>query len=91
MNLDSRANTLEKDIPRYITSESGQSAWGQPAASSYVFAILDEVLYGQPIAGIYFPVRPSAIEYNDSNLTAEFEAWDTASDEALQYFEEELD
>jgi len=89
--IDSREASVRHDIPVYVTSESKESEWGQPAASLYVFTIVGDRLFGQPIAAVYLPSPPLDILPIDSRLAAEFEAWDTASDEALANFEATLD
>lgn len=91
MVIDSREALVGHDVPVYVTSESKESEWGQPAASLYVFTIVGDRLFGQPIAGVYLPSPPLDILPIDSRLAAEFAAWEAASDEALVNFEATLD
>ncbi len=89
--INSREMLVGHDVPVYVTSESKESEWGQPAASRYVFTVVGDRVFGQPIAGIYLPSPSPDILAIDSRLAAEFEAWDAASDEALANFETTLD
>jgi len=89
--IDSREASVELDVPVYVTSESKESEWGQPAASLYLFTIVGDRLFGQPIAGVYLPFPPLDIFPIDSRLAEEFEAWEAARDEALTNFEATLD
>lgn len=84
----SRQTTIYSETPAYLSSESGQSDWAQPAASHYVFSIVDNRLVGIPFSASelsapqQFPATP---------LEAELQAWDAASDEAWLNFESKLD
>lgn len=88
--IDSREALVRHDVPVYVTSESKESDWGQPAASVYIFSVVGDRLFGQPIAGVYLPSPPLGMSSVDSHLAAEFEAWEAASDEALANFETTL-
>ena len=88
---DSRTQTVKRDVPVYATSEPRDTEWGQPSASHYVFVVVGNRLRGQPIADIYLPLALSDILPVGSDLAAELDAWDAASDEALADFEASLD
>lgn len=89
--LDSRTETTAREAPAYVGSESGHAAWGQPPISHYHFTMVGGTLRGQLISGTYCSFSedrlPTVI---DSQLAAEFAAWERVSDEALVAFEESL-
>jgi len=90
---DSRATILESGSTPYVSSESDATRlWGQPPATHYVFTVRDSVIVGVPRSGIYAEaVDTSFRRWPDSSLLAELSAWDLASDQDLQSFEESLD
>jgi len=90
IDVSSRQPTVRQDIPVFATSESRESHWGQPPVSQYVFELVGNRLFGQPIAGIYLRSPMETLEHH-SCLREEFGAWDALSDEALALFEAALE
>lgn len=92
MTNDSRTTSVRnRERAIYVTSESPDSEWGQPAASHFHFIREGSTLRGQPIAGTYLAVTPSESFPITPELAAEFEGWEALSDEALANFEAELE
>lgn len=88
MALDSRTTSIRvRRRLMYVASEPPGSEWGQPAASYFHFIRDGSILRGQPIAAVYLPWTPLESPPMSPKLAAEFEAWDTLSDEALANFE----
>jgi len=88
---DSRQATIMPVTPIYVTSEPQGTEWGQPSVSHYILRVEGSRLLGEPIAGVYLTSQPVETWSVNARLTAEFEAWDAASDEALSNFEASLD
>ena len=88
---DSRQATVMPTPSRYVTSEPQGTDWGQPSVSHYILRVEGRRVIGEPIAGIYLTSQPIETLSGDARLAAEFEAWDTASDEALSNFEASLE
>lgn len=87
---DSRSATASSNKTLYVTSESQENSWGQPPASHYVLFVRDNRLVGEPIAGVYATSPSADVNFSQARLTAEFAAWEVASDEALLNFEQGL-
>ncbi len=88
---DSRQPTVMPASSVYVTSEPQGTDWGQPSVSHYILRVEGGRLLGEPIAGVYLTSRPFEPASITPWLAEEFEAWDTASDEALSNFEASLD
>lgn len=84
----SRQTTVYPEQSAYLSSESGQSDWAQPAASHYRFSIVDNRL-----VGIQLGTSDAGIsqEFLNTPLEDELLAWDAASDEAWLNFDSKLD
>jgi len=94
IEVDSRTTSeVEEKSRQYRTSGTPEwSHWGQPPITHYTFVVIEGLMYGQPIAEPYYrPEAPADVEILDSDLAAEFEAWEAASDEALAAFEAYLE
>ena len=87
--LDSRTQTVKPRVNSYATSASPNNDWGQPPASQYVFQIDGNRLIGNLIEGTYITLLTQPT-LEDSRLSAEFAAWEAASDETLQKLEDSL-
>lgn len=89
--LDSRTIVAGSEERLYGGSESPSRDWGQPPASYYYLDVIGGTLYGQPTFEAFFAyMADDLVVVLDSELKAEFEAWEAASDEALTLFEEGL-
>lgn len=88
---DSRQATVMPTPSRYVTSEPQSTDWGQPSVSHYILRVEAGRLLAEPIAAAYLATQPFETPPVNASLTAEFDAWESASDEALSNFESSLD
>lgn len=90
MIADSRA-TAPREATGYVTSEPQDDYWGQPSAGCHILVVVGGSMYGNIVqCACGSTVSPDILEF-DPELVAEFEAWESASDEALADFESALD
>ncbi len=87
--VDSKDDITEKDFYPYVSSESGESSWGQPPASHYVFVVRGGHLVGRQV-GAYVSSW-AGFSPIDEGLLQEFASWEALSDEDLHQFEAQLD
>jgi hypothetical protein len=91
IKYDSSIEAVEEKPIGYTTSAPTDSKWGQPAASYYTFWVVGDMMVGQLIAGTYMSSSSADTLLIEPVLAAEFEIWDTLSDEALNNFEAALE
>ena len=73
---------------------SKSEAWGQPPASSYVFIVIDDVMYGQMVGSNYIATyqipEPEQIEFSEFT-ELESQNWLSLAESAFDFWDNEQD
>ncbi len=48
-----KQSAVSNDLPMYVNSAPIESSWGQPPASYYSFTIVNGIMQGKLISGVY--------------------------------------
>lgn len=90
--IDSRSATPETEKGRYVNSNPYLDAWGQPPASYFQIEVINGIIKGQLIEGMYLSTSSvdELISEEDQRLRSELTTWEALGIEDWLNFESSL-